>query len=143
MLFRSRATSFATATAILDSMFLGNGIALPSKLAGRLAGHHSVLESAGVSFGGMFPNGLVEPAIAIRWVVALGLIAWFGPNTQEIMSKFRPVLHYPPAGSKGYRYAWLVWRPTVVWGVVVTLGAAIALANLWIGTNAEFIYFQF
>ena len=138
-----RAESFPAALTILNSMFLRNGISLPHQLPGELGVLHPLLKLAEVRFDGMFPNGLVEPYSSVKWLVVLGLVAWFAPNTQEFMSRYRPALRYPAPGSTAYRYGWLLWRPNVAWSIVVALLSALALANMWIGDNAEFIYFQF
>ena len=118
-----RATSFSTAWTILGSMFLRNGISL--------------------AHDGMFPNGLLEPGMAIRWLVVLALIAWLAPNTQELMARYRPALGFRSAENGADRYRWLQWRPSYVWSLVIALLCAVALANMWIGDNAEFLYFQF
>jgi alginate O-acetyltransferase complex protein AlgI len=115
-----RAESFPAALTLLRSMFLGNGISVE-----------------------LSPNGLVAPYAAMTWLVVVGLIAFFAPNTQELMSRYRPVLRYPAAESMTYRYRWLLWQPSPAWSIVVALLSAAALATLWIGNNAEFIYFQF
>ncbi|MGH7498491.1 MAG: MBOAT family O-acyltransferase, partial [Gemmatimonadales bacterium] len=138
-----RADSFSTAWTILGSMFLQNGLAVPQEWASRMSGDYSLLNFVNVTYDGMFPNGLLVPEPAIRWIVALALIAWFGPNTQELMSRYRPALGFRPADRKADKYRWLEWRPSYLWSIVVALLCAVALANMWIGDNAEFLYFQF
>ena len=97
----------------------------------------------GLRFDGVAPNGLLVPELVVRWTWCLALIAWFAPNTQELMSRYRPVLGQPAPGRLAARFRWLLWRPSYAWGIVVALLSAAALANMWIGDNAEFLYFQF
>jgi D-alanyl-lipoteichoic acid acyltransferase DltB (MBOAT superfamily) len=138
-----RAESYQSAVRILDAMFLGNGIALPRNLAGRIDVPAALAPLANVGFGGMFPNDLVDASVAFRWIAALALIAWFAPNTQELMGRYRPALGFLGGESVASRYRWLLWRPSYGWSLVVAVLSAIALMNMWIGDNAEFLYFQF
>ena len=138
-----RAESFSAAMTVLRGMFLGNGISFPGSFAARFHAHQALVHFAGLRFDGSFRNGLLDPGLALEWVLALGLIAWYAPNTQEIMARYRPGLGFTDRGRTGSRHPWLQWRPNYVWSVVVALIAAAALVNLWIGSNAEFIYFQF
>jgi alginate O-acetyltransferase complex protein AlgI len=98
---------------------------------------------ADIRFDGSFHNALMDPFLAIQWVTALALIAWFAPNTQQIMARYRPALGFAPDGREPFWFRWLLWRPSYVWSVIVAIIAVAALWNLWVGSNAEFIYFQF
>ncbi|MBA3497851.1 MAG: MBOAT family protein, partial [Gemmatimonadales bacterium] len=138
-----RALDYATARSVLDAMFLGRGLSLPSNLAGRLA-DSPLAALAGLRFDGPFHNGLVlEPVTALLWIGALALIAWFAPNTQEILARYRPALGFEAVRGAAARYRWLLWRPSTAWSLLVAVLAAMALANMWVGDNAEFLYFQF
>lgn len=139
-----RAESFSTATEMLRAMFLGDGISLPRQLAGSLAALGPLAGTVPIRFDGLTPNGLIEAGDAVRWIVVLGAIAWFAPNTQEILARYRPVLGDAGDGRPAARRTpWLLWRPNHAWSLAVALLAAAALANMWIGDNAEFLYFQF
>jgi hypothetical protein len=85
----------------------------------------------------------VDPPVALRWIAILALIAWFAPNTQELMGKYRPALGFLRGESVASRYHWLLWRPSYVWSLLLALLSAVALMNMWVGDNAEFLYFQF
>ena len=124
-------------------MFLGNGISLPASFAGRLHAPQALVDLAHIRFDGPFRNELMDPGLALEWVLVLGLIAWYAPNTQEIMGRYRPGLGFTARDHTGSRHPWLQWRPNYVWSILVALLAVAALVNLWIGSNAEFIYFQF
>ena len=124
-------------------MFLGTGISFPKHYD---ANHHvpeALVKLADIRFDGSFHNALMDPSLAIQWVAILGLIAWVAPNTQQIMGRYRPALGFATDGTETFWYRWLLWRPSYLWSVIVALIAAAALVNLWIGSNAEFIYFQF
>ena len=138
-----RADSFGAALSVLRSMSLGNGISFPKGYAAELAGLPSLAKWAGIRFDGSFHNALMDPYPAIRWVGVLGLIAWLGPNTQEIMARYRPALGFSADERAPFWHQWLLWRPNYVWSIIVALLAVVALVDLWIGSNAEFIYFQF
>jgi hypothetical protein len=128
---------------MLHAMFLGDGISLPRTLARSLGPHSPVLGIVPLRFDGLTPNGLVEPAASLRWIIALAAIAWLAPNTQELLARYRPVLGRIEAEPRAWPGTRLVWRPSYAWSLVVALMAAAALANMWIGDNAEFLYFQF
>lgn len=138
-----RAQSFSTASTMLSSMFLGNGLPLPAPLAHRLGAVQAWASLIQIKSGSLFPNELVDGRLALRWIGVIGLVAWFAPNTQELLARYRPALGFPARDARAERYRRLEWRPSYAWSVVVGLIAAVAIMNLWIGDNAEFIYFQF
>ncbi len=138
-----RAQSFGAASTVLRSMFLANGLDLPGSVARRLSALHPLPRLVEIRTGSAFPNELVDGHTALPWIAVVAMVAWFAPNTQELLARYRPALGFPARGDQGKRYRWLEWRPSYTWSVVVGLIAAVALMNLWIGDNAEFIYFQF
>jgi D-alanyl-lipoteichoic acid acyltransferase DltB (MBOAT superfamily) len=138
-----RAESYQSATTILKAMFLGNGVALSPFITRRVEVPAVLERLASVTYEGMFHNGLVDPSAALWWIAVLALIAWLAPNTQELMGRYRPALGFLGVEGLASRARWLLWRPSVVWSIVVALLSAAALMNMWIGDNAEFIYFQF
>ena len=138
-----RAQSFGAASTVLRSMFLANGLDLPGSAARRLSALHPLTRLVEIRTGAAFPNELVDGHTALPWITVVAMVAWFAPNTQELLARYRPALGFPTRGDQGKRYRWLEWRPSYTWSVVVGLIAAVALMNLWIGDNAEFIYFQF
>jgi D-alanyl-lipoteichoic acid acyltransferase DltB (MBOAT superfamily) len=138
-----RAQSFGAATTILKSMFLGSGLSLPASLARKLASSRPIGSLIELKPDGLFPNGLVDGSSVVHWLLVLTVVAWFAPNTQELLARYRPALGFPMPDALGRRYRRLEWRPGFAWSVVVGLMAAVAIMNLWIGNNAEFIYFQF
>jgi alginate O-acetyltransferase complex protein AlgI len=131
-----RAQGYAAARTMLSAMFMGSG-ATPAGSAPQPSTHGLGLLAR------MFPHDLINPSSALAWITVLGLIAWFGPNTQQIMARYRPVLEHRVVDAMALRKDWLLWRPSYAWSAVVALLSAAALVTLWIGSNADFIYFQF
>ena len=67
----------------------------------------------------------------------LFFIVWALPNSQMIMAKFSPTLTQPKPGTP----RWLLWQPTVRWGLA--LGMLLALCLLSLQQTKVFLYFQF
>jgi alginate O-acetyltransferase complex protein AlgI len=132
-----RAQGFAAARTMLSAMFVGGS----ANLTGGAAAHPAWQRMSALER--MFPHDLVDPYTAIGWIAALWLIAWFGPNTQQIMARYRPVLEHRAIDAMDFGNRWLRWRPSYAWSAVMALLSAAALVTLWIGSNADFIYFQF
>ena len=129
-----RATGFGAARTMLSAMFLGSSAGVATGAAP--VRHMTTLER-------MFPHDLIDPSSALWWITVLALIAWFAPNTQQIMARYRPVLEHRAIDAMALRTRWLLWRPTYAWSAAMALLSAAALVTLWIGSNADFIYFQF
>jgi D-alanyl-lipoteichoic acid acyltransferase DltB (MBOAT superfamily) len=73
----------------------------------------------------------------VAWFVALYLIVFGLPNTQQIMSRVEPALGRIRPNPIG----WLVWQPSWPWAVACGVGATLALLSM--GGATEFLYFQF
>ncbi len=77
----------------------------------------------------------------LRWLIPALAIAWFAPNVQQIMQRFRPALETYPGEIEPLRVRWLEWRPSFMWALATALASVLALINL---THvSEFLYFQF
>ena len=127
-----RAPDLASALAIVDGLYGGNGVALPDALARFLLPVQPLLAAMNVSFylggGSAFIDGW-------RWICLAALLAFACPNTQQIMRLVAPALDAKPVGS------YLVWQPTRRWAAAI---ACLALASmLSLNRPAEFLYFQF
>jgi hypothetical protein len=70
------------------------------------------------------------------WVLWLLALAWFAPNTQQIMARALPTLETVSA-SPGL----LRWAPVPRWGLAIGVVAAIGLLSVTRG--GEFLYWQF
>ncbi|MFI5015743.1 MAG: MBOAT family O-acyltransferase, partial [Hyphomicrobiales bacterium] len=84
---------------------------------------------------GLGAGGVVSPA-AMAWIGALMLIAWFAPNTQEIMRDYRPALDLPRMPVSR-----LTWRPTGALAALMAVAGLITLINLQ--RHSIFLYFRF
>ncbi len=89
-------------------------------------------------------NGLATPPLhavgALALIVALLLVAWLAPNTQELTGYSGPAGTYA-AGRPAARQPAFSWRPNRGWAVAV--GATFGLAALSLSRISEFLYFQF
>lgn len=126
-----RAESFSSAWSMLQTMFAPSEWALPEKLHHFLGPVGALLESHGLTFVAM------PYLIGTKYILVLLLVAWFAPNTQEIMRRFRPTLK----AFEQMPRSKIAWRPNIGWGVALGILAAIAVLNL--DHVTEFLYFQF
>jgi D-alanyl-lipoteichoic acid acyltransferase DltB (MBOAT superfamily) len=134
-----RADSVAAANGLVMGMAGVNGFLLPESY-GRLLG--PVGEWLG-SMGWRFADdtGVFQGATQVVWLTALLFIAWFVPNTQQIMRTYRPALEVSAIDRLRGAERWLQWRPGA-WAVVaVATLAAISLLSL--NRVSAFLYFQF
>jgi len=139
-----RASDFDTAMVILKSMSGLDGIVVPNGIMVRLGAFGLWLQDIGlgVSLGG--GSVLVFTYI---WIFALLFTALIMPNTQQLLIRFSPVLTSYSSENKNSIsladnfIAWLRWKPTPIWSVIIGLIAALSILAL---TNvSEFLYFQF
>jgi len=134
-----RAESLDAAISHLRSMFGLNGIALPTQLEGLLQGRLPESVQSVFDFGKLFGNELFTPSTALLWIIALGTLAIATPNSQQILSRFQPVLQgVEPA--KGLLRK-LQWSPTPLWSMAISALALYTLLHL--SRVSEFLYFQF
>jgi D-alanyl-lipoteichoic acid acyltransferase DltB (MBOAT superfamily) len=83
------------------------------------------------------------PSVGIAAIAAAALaIAWFLPNSQEVMALYKPALGNPSA-IRTTRWT-ILWRPNVASAMVVgTMAAASLMMILFEKRVGDFIYFQF
>jgi hypothetical protein len=130
-----RADSITTAMGMLRGMAGLNGFALPDQWLAKWGGLGEWLASGGVAFTDA--RGLVTTGL-INWIVILLAIAWFAPNTQQIMARFNSALLIPRDMIAARK---LGWRPTATFGLIVAALAFASIVNLH--RQSEFLYFQF
>lgn len=82
---------------------------------------------------------ITEPGLFLLGAAALIFLC---PNTQQIMGRYSPILHWNRWRTRAPALLHLQWRPTLPWmiwtGVVLFLGLAFILRG-----QSEFIYFNF
>lgn len=139
-----RAADFQSAIAMLEGMIGINGVALPNAILTRLGGLGEWLQSFGV---GVYLGGGSDFVLTYLWVCLLLVIVLVMPNTQQIMSKFNPVLNAYHSDEKDeIRFAntlavRMSWGPSLYWSLVIGLVAALGILALT--SVSEFLYFQF
>jgi alginate O-acetyltransferase complex protein AlgI len=132
-----RASNLDEAFGILKGMAGLNGIVLPVSWLPKLGGIGSWLSSHDVQF---VQNLTFGGSRQVAWIAALMGIAWFMPNTQQLLARYAPVLE----GTEGERANFsprLAWQPGVVWALAIGVIGFVALSN--ISKPHVFLYFQF
>jgi len=125
-----RAESFQSASAIVWAMAGGNGIPVPSSVAGMLA-------AAGISIPanvGLFPHGALDGK-GLVMIAALAGVALFAPNVMQLFSAFQPTIEQPKVPVR------LSWRPAPA--VAVGIGVMFAAAITMLAGESPFLYFRF
>ena len=139
-----RAADFNSALIILNGMAGGNGVELPNGIMVRLGSTATWLKDLGVNTS---LGGGATLMFTYLWVSALLLIALLMPNTQQIMSNFKPSFSsYQSQTQYGITCGHIFenffqWRPTVFWSI--TTGIIATLGILALTSVSEFLYFQF
>lgn len=135
-----RAPTFRSAWAVLKGMFGFAGVSLPlvfrhvdALLKGFLTRHGAVFSS-----GFLQPDGVSSPSpgsvakFAIVFAISACLLA--GPNSNELLENYSPVLESRPPGKRSLHLGWQ-------WGIIA---AILFLGCLqFLGQKSEFLYFQF
>ena len=136
-----RADSLDGAVNISWAMIGGNGISLPPSVGGRMMSMAPWLAQWGVSFEGMFSNGLMLFNDGLILIAGLLLVVWCAPSTQQMIYRYEPALEVYSGEIRAPGYAWFAWKPNWIWmgGVMCML-----LYSLYSMQNkSEFLYFQF
>ncbi len=74
-------------------------------------------------------------------MIAMLVMVWFMPNTQQIMARYRPALETCVGQIKRPRFSLLAWRPTVGWAVII--GGMAVVSVVFASRVNEFLYYQF
>ena len=139
-----RASDFNSALIILNGMAGNNGVELPNGIMVRLGSAATWLQGLGV---GTSLGGGAVLIFTYLWVFALLFIALLMPNTQQIMSDFKPSFssyqsQRQYAISCGHVFErFFQWRPTTFWSIAIGIIAAFGILALT--SVSEFLYFQF
>lgn len=128
-----RAPDIASATNLLSGMAGISGASLPVGVAAHLGPFAKWSSDLGVTFT---PGGGSQFVLTYTWVVGLLGIAFFFPNTQELMCRYQPALDYKSRVS-----ARASWTPGAGWAVAIGVMAAAGIFSL--SHVSEFLYFQF
>ena len=131
-----RAPDMTTANRVVAGMLGYAGAALPEAILARAGPLKSVIEAIGI--GGYLGGGASFLA-TWAWVTVAAMIAFFAPNTQEIMCRFDPAL--PEAGRAAVQTTRWAWQPGR--GQAIAAGCLFAAGVLALARPTEFLYFQF
>jgi D-alanyl-lipoteichoic acid acyltransferase DltB (MBOAT superfamily) len=131
VLFRS--PTFGGAVLILEGMAGLRGVALPAIVGTALPGLGSWLDAHGVRL--TLESGS-EFVAMYGGIGVASFVAFFLPNTQQIMTRYRPAL-----GSCRLPVTSFQWRPTVTFGAIA--GALAAAGFMSLHRVSEFLYYQF
>jgi D-alanyl-lipoteichoic acid acyltransferase DltB (MBOAT superfamily) len=132
-----RSVDLPTAQQIVRGLTGGFGVAVPNAFAARLGEFKTLLEQVGVTF---FLGGGTRFVETWSWVILAAGIAFFLPNTQQIMRRFEPALDFTATEFRMF-FANLCWRPSRAWAV--SLGVVMILCLLSLNKPSDFLYFQF
>ncbi len=133
-----KSSTMAAAWNLLAGMIGRHGIALPAATLVHLGSLTGILKTLAVQVA---PPDLQFGALA-RWIAGLLAIAWFSPNTLQILASFTPAsgvdLQTPYKNGPALH---LHWSTSVLWTVAVAATAVFAVLHL--GGISEFLYWQF
>lgn len=133
-----RAESFGGAMQILNAMAGSNGISLPAGVANQMPW----LSDMGFIFDGMFINRLGPGwGEGVKLMLILLFIAFFLPNTQQIMRDYKPALQVYDHDLCVQRFTWVFWKPTLVHTLTISCVFYYSISHLTKVT--EFLYFNF
>lgn len=132
-----RSPDLATANRLVAGMLGGWGVALPEPILSRLGPAKAWLEAMGV---GSYLGGSAYFVESWCWIVIGGSIAFFAPNTQEIMGRFEPALS-EEGHARPHTAGRLCWVPNRLTGIAI--GLLFGMGILALSRPTEFLYFQF
>ena len=130
-----RAPDVETGRDILAGMFGAFGVGFPEGLAARFPSLRALAEQIGVAF---YLGGGRQFVMTYAWIAFAGAVAFFAPNTQQLVARFRPALTGGISTEEIRRFVLhFDWR----WATGLGLVAAISVLSL--SRPTEFLYFQF
>lgn len=129
-----RADSLRTASALLEAMAGMNGFILPDAWLTTWGAGGQWLLALGVAFG---PSNNLIMGDAIVCICISLCIAWFAPNTQQLMASFKPALDCP----ENHQVKPLLWSPSLPWAFCIFCLGFSSLVML--SDQSPFLYFQF
>jgi len=129
-----RAADSAKAMTIVQGMVGEFGIALPASIGLYMKPLQPILDQLGIDF---YLGGGSRFIETWSWIAVAGVIAFFFPNTQQIMGRYEVWSETEKTGKPH----WLLWQPSLRWSMwigVILLGSMLSLTR-----PTEFLYFQF
>ncbi|CAG1001432.1 Peptidoglycan O-acetyltransferase [Methylophilaceae bacterium] len=122
-----RAADMGAATSMINAMAGNNGIAVPASLVQLVPGWPA-------------STAPVDGGVALLVALALLLLAWLAPNTQQITGYLGPEGAYG-SGVAEPGPAVMRWNGSLIWAICI--GSLFAVSLMLMSRVSEFIYFQF
>ena len=99
----------------------------------------SMLGMNGIS---LVDHDLANWSSGITWMILLSLITFWGPNSYQLLYRYRHLCLIGASTLTPYRVKIIHWRPNVLCAMIVVLVALFAITGLTKKT-LQFLYFQF
>jgi len=134
-----KSSSMHAAWSMLQGMVGAHGIGLPKSLFEHVGPLADLMRQTG---GG--PEawwGAQEFMMLTAWIIVMLGIAWFCPNSAQLLGRYEPALGVRPVLPDSGRLAQQQWQPSLRWAAVVSAVAFAAVLRL--GGPSEFLYWQF
>ena len=100
-----------------------------------------MFDFTGFATGQPFPNELIERSDCLKTLIVMLGVAWFAPNTQQIMRDFEPAFDTYRGEQRSITFGRIRFSLVRGWAVLV------GLAFMWVVASltrvSEFLYFQF
>lgn len=133
-----RAESLDAANSVLAGMSGIEGAVIPAHWQLYFGPLAAPLEQIGFQFAEMSTLSRIS---VLPWLVGVFAIAFFAPNTQQILHAWDPALMTDRKQVIRPAHPWLSWRPSRTWVCVVSILAAWAVFGRT--TTSQFLYFNF
>lgn len=133
-----RAPDVATAFRMLAALAGQGGIILPSAAAPLQALAPAMIDTLGVTFGGLQYLDVTARS-QLLWLPAAAALCLLAPNLANWLNHWHLSLYHGEKADPPAR--WPTWQPTLLWGLVI--GLLLAFCVTYQQNTAPFLYFQF
>ncbi len=133
-----RAESLDAAMAVIAGLVGGDGFIIPAHWQRYFGPAASLVQSIGFEFGELNYLNRISALPLIGLCLA---IAFWMPNTQQIMHRFDPALMTDKKQRIVPTIALLSWRANFIWVAIISVMAAWAVFGST--TTSQFLYFNF
>ncbi len=133
-----RAESLDAALLVMAGLVGGEGFIIPAHWQMYFGPAAPLVQSIGFEFGEL--NYLSRISALPQIALCIGIAFWM-PNTQQIMHRFDPALMTNKKQQIEPAIGLLSWRPNFIWGLAVAVMAAWAVFGST--TTSQFLYFNF
>jgi D-alanyl-lipoteichoic acid acyltransferase DltB (MBOAT superfamily) len=134
-----RADNVPAALNLLTGMVGGHGVIMPERLA-SLPGMSQIETMLGLAVAELEYFGMSQ----MMWIVALLIVVWAMPNSQQIMRHYRTALAAQPKPSLlQTAVPVMTWRPTRAVGFAIGCLGFFLVIRAISAAPTEFLYFQF